>query len=182
MRTIYPILLCVALAACNRPEPAGSTAAAPTPAAAPAAAATSTGLKELSANEFGSPQASATCNLEMIGSTLVPDAKPIAINGRKFTVSGWAFDDATKKPPSKLFLRLISKGAETRMWEYELAQNIDRTDVQNLYGGASELVKTGFSGEVDAAGLPAGEYSAIVAYLRDSTLVVCDNGRAVVLN
>jgi hypothetical protein len=183
MRRVAPLFACLLLAACNRPEP---TPAAP-PQGGEAAATQGEGtpqpvaLAELSAGQIVTPEVSSTCNLEMIDGVLVPDASPIEPKARVFPVSGWAVDDVARRAPPEIQIRIASQTGDGRVWSQTAVPAIDRTDVQQIQGGAPELLKSGFAAEIDTSALPAGEYRVRIAYQRDGKEVACDNGRGVVL-
>jgi len=90
-------------------------------------------------------------------------------------------DNVKNVLPSELFVRIQSTTGDGKMWQFPVKQNLERPDVQKQYGGVAALLKSGFAGQADLSTLAAGKYLVRLAYARDGELVVCDNGRAVVL-
>ena len=186
MRLAFVLLLSLSAAACNRTDP-GSSAQAPaataaastTAAAAPAAAASPA---ELTAAEVAvAPMLSDTCNLESVDGVTVVDANPIDAKSRLLPVGGWLVDNVKNVLPAELFVRIQSTTGDGKMWQFPVKQSLERPDVQKQYGGVPALLKSGFAGQADLTTLAAGKYLLRLAYSRDGELVVCDNGRAVVL-
>lgn len=186
MRLVSVLLICLSVAACNRvdpsstsPAPAASTAPAPVP-AEPAVPAVPT---ELNAAQIAiAPMLSDTCNLESIDGTVVPDANPIEAKSRSVPVGGWLVDNVKNELPSELFVRIQSTSGDGKTWQFPVKQDLERADVQAKFGGVPALLKSGFAGQPDLSALDPGKYLLRLAYDRDGELVLCDNGRAVVLD
>lgn len=178
MRLACVVLLCLLAAACNRVDPA-STAPAP---AAPMAATTPQTPVELSPEQVAvAPILSDKCNLESIDGVVVVDGNPIEAKSRLVPVGGWLVDEVKIALPAKVSVRIQTTTGDGRIWQFPVIQSLERADVKTLFGGAPVLLKSGFAGQMDMAGLDAGKYLLRLAYERDGELVVCDNGRAVVL-
>jgi hypothetical protein len=128
------------------------------------------------------PELSSACNLESIDGVLVQNMDPIAPKARQFTVSGWLVDDVAKNVPAGLSVRAYSVSGDGRIWQFPTRGGIERTDVQALQGNSPEVLNSGFEAQLDLSQLAAGEYRLRLAYPRGDQLVVCDNGRAVILN
>lgn len=186
MRLVPVLLLCLSVVACSRTDPAS----APAPAvgadeALPAevvATDTQPPAAELNAEQAAlTPTMSPACNLESVDGILVPDMNPIEAKSRQVLVGGWAFDEVNKNLPAELFVRVYSTSGDGRIWQYQVTQDIERGDVQATQGRA-RVLKSGFHGSLDLASLDPGRYSLRLSFLRDGALVLCDNGRSVVLN
>ncbi len=184
MRLVCVALLCLSAVACNRVDP-GSTAPAPAatavaPAAAPAGPAGVLG--ELTPEQTAiAPMLTDTCNLESIDGVTVVDANPIDAKSRLVPFGGWLVDNVKNELPAQLFVRIQSTSGDGRMWQFPVAQQLERADVQKQYRGVPALLRSGFAGQMDLTQLAAGKYLLRLAYDRDGELVVCDNGRSVVL-
>ncbi|MDR7100824.1 hypothetical protein J2X04_003205 [Lysobacter niabensis] len=185
MRPVVLALICVSAVACNRVDPAqtaAATATASAAATAPVVVEKPIALAELKAEQVAaSPALSDACNLESIAGTVVPDGRPIESDKRVFAVSGWAIDDKAKAAPAELDLRAYSTSGDGRVWQIALPRTVARPDVQAARGGSEKLLNSGFSAQVDAAGLPPGQYSLRLTFQDGGTETICDNGRAVVL-
>ena len=181
MRSVAPLVVCLLLAACSRPEndqtAAQPQAVEPKPEVAPTPAKPS--LVELTPAEIVTPELSGSCNLEVIDGVVVPDAKPIEAKAKEFQVAGWVIDDAGKRVPSEVQVRIASQSGNGRVWQQALVPSSERPDVQQSQGGSPDILKSGFSGTVDASSLEAGSYALRLAYVRDGKEIVCDNGRSV---
>lgn len=185
MRSVAPLLVCVLLAACSRPEnEQAATPPQPEPQpeqAAPEAPVQPAALVELSPADIVTPELSGTCNLEAIDGVVVPDAKPIEAKGREFQVAGWVIDDAGQRVPSEVQVRIASQSGNGRVWQQAFVPANERPDVQQSQGGSPDVLKSGFSGSIQASSLEPGLYGLRLAYVRDGKEVVCDNGRSVLL-
>jgi hypothetical protein len=168
MRAVL-LLACLAAAACNRVDPANEQAAAAVPVDASAASAHASA----SAN---------SCNLESIDGTVVVDAAAVAPASRRFVVSGWLVDADAGTVPGDVEVRFHADGGEGAQARQALPLSLDRPDVQAANGGGAAFLRSGFRGEVDTSSLPAGRYAIRLAFARGDLDVVCDNGRAVVLD
>ena len=187
MRLVPVLLLCLSIVACNRTDPAS----APTPAVvggetAPtevaAAALASPAVVELTAEQVAvTPTMSPACNFESVDEIIVADMNAIEAKSRQVKVSGWALDEIKKNVPAELFVRVYSTSGDGRIWQYQATQGLERSDVQAAQGGAPELLASGFQSSLDLAALDSGKYSLRLSFLRDGALVLCDNGRSVVL-
>ncbi|MDZ4325782.1 MAG: hypothetical protein U1A73_12340 [Pseudomonas sp.] len=187
MRLVPVLLLCLSIVACKRTDPAS----APTPAVvggetAPtevaAAALAPPAVVELTAEQVAvAPTMSTACNLESVDEIVVPDMNPIEAKSRQVQVSGWALDEVMKNVPTELFVRVYSTSGDGRIWQHAVKVGGERTDVQVIQGGTPEVLNSGFEGSLNLAALDPGKYSLRVSYSRDGQLILCDNGRSVVL-
>lgn len=187
MRLVPVLLLCLSAVACSRTDPDSAPAPAPAVAADEAlpaeVAATDTQppAVELTASEAAAATTmSPACNLENVDGTVVVDMNPIEAKSRQVLVGGWAFDEVNKNVPAELFVRVYSTSGDGRIWQYQVTQDIERGDVQATQGRA-RVLKSGFRGSLDLASLDPGKYLLRLSFLRDGAVVLCDNGRSVVL-
>lgn len=187
MRLVPLLLLCLSVVACNRTDPASipHPVVADVESAQPTEEVATTAPPapvELTADDAAvSPTMSPTCNLENIDGIVVPDMNPIEAKSRQVQVSGWALDEVMKNVPTELFVRVYSTSGDGRIWQHAVKAGGERTDVQVIQGGTPEVLNSGFEGSLNLAGLDPGKYSLRVSYSRDGQLILCDNGRSVVL-
>ncbi len=181
MRLAFIAVLCFTAVACDRSEPA-NTAATGTASAEPAAPALPAMTELSSAEAVVAPVINEACNLEYVDGVLVPDGNPIEAKSRVVKVSGWLVDNVTKTLPGQLFVRVYSTSGNGRIWQLPVAQTMERPEVQRIFGGGeAALLKSGFEGQLDMSDLASGKYTLRLSYDRAGELVLCDNGRAVVL-
>jgi len=177
MRFAHVLLLCLLATACNRVDPS-STPAAPVA----TAAVSKQGPTELSPEQVAiAPLLSDKCNLETVDGIVVADASPVEAKGRQVPVGGWLVDEVGNSLPGKIAVRIQSTTGDGRMWEFPVVQSLERADVQALFGGSPTLANSGFAGVMDLTGFAAGKYLLRLTYQRAGELVVCDNGRALIL-
>ena len=181
MRIVFVVLLCLSGVACNRTDPGNGVPVLgdAVPAPAPIVAMIPVELTVVEASV--APLLSDTCNLEDIDGVTVPDANPIDAKSRMVPVGGWLVDNAMNALPSELFVRIQSTTGDGKIWQFPVKQGLERPDVRKAYGAVPAQLRSGFAGRADLSGFTAGKYMLRLSYSRDGQLVVCDNGRSVVL-
>lgn len=127
------------------------------------------------------PVLSANCNLEIVDGTVVPDGNPISAKTKKFEVKGWLFDETTKTAPANVAVRLYSTGGNGAIFEASVPMNYKRPDLVKANADNAALEKAGFWAFIDANQVPAGKYSLRLSYDRAGAIVLCDNGRSILL-
>ncbi len=181
MKYVAPLVLVLLVAGCNRPAQDSGGQSAPGPAADVAQAKSQSEPLVAEVVTGVAPVLSGTCNIETVDAAVVQNGDPIQLNGRKFSVGGWVVDEVAGAAPSTMNLRVSSQSGDGLVWQQKVVPSLERPDVQQSHGGGVGALKSGFSTDVDASSLAAGTYRLTLSYMRDNQVVVCDNGRAVVV-
>lgn len=115
------------------------------------------------------------CNIERLdGVPFGPEVRQLSRSG--FELSGWVVDQGKSSVPADAHIWLEKKG-DPRIWSIPLGLTIDRPDVMKNQGNIPGYLRSGFTVNITASSLPAGEYHLLIQYPSDGRAFVCDNGR-----
>lgn len=114
------------------------------------------------------------CNIERI------DGDIFSGNARRsralpIELTGWIVDPLTKSVPSAAEIR-IEQITTQNVWVFPLLTNINRPDVAAGQGEHPGYLTSGFSINLDTAGLPDGNYRLAIQYQSGGKVKICDNG------
>ncbi len=176
-----PIVSTALLAACSEPQQAAPVATAPAPSGETTAVDAAFGAvapTELSYDQRRERLLPAhECNLERANGTVFAGTPAQLAAGETLRLSGWVADKTAGVVPGEASLRMV-RPEDSRAWTVAIDPVSERSDVQELLGGAPAFATPGFSVAIDTAALPAGKYRVYTVYKRGGDLMSCDNGRA----
>lgn len=122
-----------------------------------------------------------TCNLERAsGHLFTEEPMQVPKTGVTPRLSGWVADMENNRIPDNAYLRLLAR-PDGPMWHSPIEPSAQRADVHELLGGGAGLERSGFGISLDLKAMPEGTYRAFLAFIGDSGVRTCDNGRTIVI-